>query len=259
MPLLKYIPLLALFLLSACDMTEYPHPESEYRSELLVFSGMTMISPLMEISTIFEQQEGCRVKFSYGGSGHIMRSVDVNQVGDVFFPGDESYVRQLKDRGIITRTTVIGHNVAGFFVEKGNPYKIEADIRSLLDPDLRVVIGSPRAGAIGRETQRILDHAGIYQDVVDHALFMTTDSKGLVQAIKRRDADLAVNWRAVYFLADNSQKMDFIALPDKQAHKQLIVMGELVYSQEPELARRFVELAASPQGQAIFAKYGFRD
>lgn len=259
MSLLKYLIFLVMFLLSGCDMTEYPQPEKQYHSELLVLSGMTMISPVMEIAALFEQQEDCRVKISYGGSGHLMRSIEVNRVGDVFFPGDESYIQQLKAREIITRTAVIGYNVAGFFVEKGNPHQIKADVKALIDPQLRVAIGSPEAGSIGRETQRILDQVGIFRDVVDNALYLTTDSKGLVQAIKRRDADLVINWRAVYYLSDNRVKMDFIPLPDSTAPQQPMVMGQLIYSHEPELAHRFIELSASPQGQAIFAKYGFQD
>ncbi len=233
-----FIYITILLLTAGCDMTRYPEPESEQRPELLVYCGMTMIRPVMEISALFEEQEDCRVKITYGGSGHIMQSVQVNQVGDLFFPGKESYVRELIGTGSIVATSVLGYNVAGLFVQPGNPYQIVSDMKALLDPALNVVIGGPDSGSIGGETKRILDGAGIYQDVVEHALYMTTDSKGLVQALKNREADLVINWRAVYFAPDNKESMDFIPLPPGLAIKQPLLMGLLKYSRDPDLAKR---------------------
>lgn len=256
----KYIIVCLLMLvLSGCDMTEYPQPESDYRPELLIYCGMTMIKPIMEISAILEKEEDCNVKITYGGSGHITRSVKINKIGDVFFPGKESYVKQLEQYGSITRTAFIGHNVAGFFVQPGNPHQVTADINTLTDRSINVVIGSPDAGSIGKETERILRKSDIFQDVVDNALFMTTDSKGLVQAIKNKDADLVINWRAVKFLPGNIEAMDYIPLPDDVAIKQPLIMGQLKYSQYPELAEKLMVLATSDRGKAIFSKYGFRD
>ena len=74
------------FLLVACDMQKYPEPVNSNQRELLIYSGMTMLQPLQEISTLIEKEENCRIKITYGGSGHILKSVEVNQIGDLFFP-----------------------------------------------------------------------------------------------------------------------------------------------------------------------------
>lgn len=250
--------LIVLFVMG-CDMRQYPEPDSIYQRELLVYCGMTMIRPVMEISAILENEAGCKIKITYGGSGHIARSVKVNQIGDIFFPGRESYIKILEEYGSISKTSVIGHNVAGFFVQPGNPYHVTSDIKSLLNPALNIVIGSPDAGSIGKETERILRKADIFQDVVDNSLFMTTDSKGLVQAIKEKDADLVINWRALKYLPGNSDAMEFIPLPENIVIKQALIMGKLKYSQYPDLAEQFLMLATSERGQNIFKKYGFRD
>ena len=134
--------LILLNLLCACDMRRYPHPENEQQREILVYSGMTMIQPLLEIVELFEEREDCSVKISYGGSGHILRSVEVNQVGDIFFPGESSYVDALTAPGVVIATARIGYNEAGFFVPRGNPRNISANLENLLDKNLRVVIGN---------------------------------------------------------------------------------------------------------------------
>ncbi|WP_321395063.1 substrate-binding domain-containing protein [uncultured Desulfuromusa sp.] len=250
---------LLLFLLAACDLQEYPEAEQTNRSEILIYSGMTMIEPLMEIVALIEAQENCQIKITYGGSGHILKSVEVNQIGDIFFPGDESYINPLRESGVMTESVPVGYNQIGFFVQPGNPKQISADLDHLLDKTLNIVIGSAEAGAVGRETKRILNQAGIYQDVVDNALYMTTDSKGLAAAIKSKTADLTVNWKSVGFLTRNVGGMDFIPLPTEYSQKHPLVMGLLSYSQHPELAKKFLQLASSDAGRGIFRKYGFLD
>ncbi len=247
------------FILLACDMQTYPEPESSPQRELLIYSGMTMIQPLQEISALIEQDEHCRIKITYGGSGHILKSVKVNQIGDLFFPGDKSYIDGLQEQGIITESVQVGYNEAGFFVQPGNPKQITSDLRQLQNRQLHVVIGSRKAGAIGRETEKILRQAGIYQEVLNNALYLTTDSKGLAQAIMKQDADLVLNWKATNYLSENIGKMEFVALPPEYSERQLLVMGLLTYSQHPQLARKIMQLAASEVGQSIFRKYGFLD
>ena len=246
-------------LLVSCDMHKYPEPEGSDRREILIYSGITMVQPLLEIARLIESTENCNVKIAYGGSGHIMKSVEVNQVGDIFFPGKDSYINTLIEKGIVRESSAVGYNQIGFFVSPGNPKQIDANLNSLLDAQLKVVIGSPNSGSVGREARKILKNAGIYQQVVDAALYLTTDSKGLSSAIKNQKADLVINWKAVSFFSENAGKMEFLPLPAECSKKRPLVMGLLSYSRYPQLARKLIQLAKSPTGQTIFRKYGFQD
>lgn len=259
-PLTKILLLFILpFFLSSCDLQKYPEAENSDRPEILIYSGITMIEPLMEIVTLVEAQENCQIKITYGGSGHILKSVEVNQLGDIFFPGDDSYIKPLKGTGVITESVQVGYNQLGFFVQPGNPKKISGSLDHLLDKRLNIVIGSAEAGSVGHETKRVLSQARIYQDVVNNALYMTTDSKGLAAAIKSKNADLTPNWKAVGYLKRNVGTMDFIPISSKYSQKHPLVMGVLTYSQHPELAKKILELASSEVGRNIFRKYGFLD
>lgn len=248
-----------LFFLTACDMQKYPEPANSNQCELLIYSGMTMLQPLQEISALIEKEENCRVKITSGGSGHILKSVEINQIGDLFFPGDKSYIDELQKKGTVTQSVQVGYNEAGLFVQPGNPKQITSDLNQLQNKLLNVVIGTKKAGAIGRETKRILQHAGIYQEVIDNSFYMTTDSRGLALAIKSKDADVVMNWKAISFLPANIGQMDYIALPDEKIKQQPLVMGLLTYSHHQGLARKIMQVASSDVGQNIFQKYGFLD
>lgn len=251
--------LLAFFIFSGCDMRQYPYPQGSDRREILIYSGMTMIKPLLEIKTLFEEREHCTVKISYGGSGHLLRSVGVNKIGDLFFPGDQSYVRNLEKQGLIFDQVEVGYNQIAFFSQPGNPKGLEANLSQLVDKSLHVVVGNEKSGAVGRETKKILEKAGIYQAVMQNALYLTTDSKGLVKALKDKDADLVVNWKAVGFIPENRDQMYLIPLTEDAAEKVPLVMSVLKYSQHPELAAKFMDFSVSETGRKIFQRYGFRD
>ncbi|MBN2705403.1 MAG: substrate-binding domain-containing protein [Deltaproteobacteria bacterium] len=244
---------------AGCDSQQYPATKDTGRKEILIYCGMTMIKPIMELVASFEAQEKCNVKLTYGGSNHLLHSIETNQIGDLFFPGKESYVNTLSQSGVVTDSVTLGYNQAALFVQTGNPKNLTSTLSNLIDEHLHVVIGNDSSGSIGRETRRILEKAGIFQEVVDNALYLTTDSKGLVKAIKNKEADLVVNWQAVLYLDDNRKFMTLLPLPPVYVEKQPLVMGLLKFSRDKALARSFMRLAASPAGQDVFKRYGFRD
>nr|WP_320048842.1 substrate-binding domain-containing protein [uncultured Desulfuromonas sp.] len=249
----------AMVILGGCDPREHPDMGSPHKKELLVYSGMTMVKPLLELVEIMERQHECEIKVTYGGSGHIAKSVRINQVGDLFFPGDSSFIRSLQDEGLVSDVVEVGYNQAALFVQRGNPLHIEASLDELADPGYNVVLGNEFSGAIGRETKNILLTAGLYDRVVENVLYMATDSKGLAQAIRHQDADLVMNWKAVASLPENKYVMEVLALPEEIAGRHPLQMGLLSYSRQPELARLFLELAHSERGRDIFRRYGFVD
>ncbi len=244
---------LFLCLVSCCDEEQ----ESTTQKELLIYCGATMPGPIREIADRFEKQQDCIVKMIIGGSGTLYRSIEVNNSGDLYLPGSESYIQKAQADGWVTETQVVGYNRAALFVAKGNPLGIPAQLDSLLNMDYRTVLGAPDSGSIGRETKRILSKAGIYEQAIDHALFLTSDSKGLRQAIVDGTADLTLNWYATAFWAEGGDQMDVLRLDESIAPSHPLVMGVLKCSTNSELARKFIHLAQSPSGHESFQQHGF--
>jgi len=250
--LLLFLPLL----LCCCDATKHPLKDSVQKKEMLIYCGTTMLQPVLELSAIVEKEKDCVVKVSYGGSTHLSKSVEVNRIGELFFPGSVSYVQGLQEKGLISETVDVGNNEVALFVRKGNPKEVKADLMDLIRPDLQVVIGARNAGAIGKTTQMCLIRKGIYEKVLKKAVFLTTDSKGLMQALRRNRADVVLNWLAVGYGAEYKEYVEAIRLPREQALQQKLTIGLLSFSQNPELGKYFLELAASSRGKEIFSRYG---
>ena len=254
------IPL--IFMTTACSDKPEPNESANgsgrSQKELLIYSGITMIRPMSEIATLIEQQEGCKVTITKGGSGNLLKSILHNQVGDLYLPGSERYFSIIAEKhiGLVIDTVMVGENRAVMMVQKGNPKEIPATLTSLADSAYAVVIGNPDSGSIGKETKKILERKGVFEAVVRNAMYMTTDSKDLVKAIKNKEADIVVNWFAASTWENNSQFLDIIEIDPQYAKTKKLVLGLLQFSKNPALARKFMLLASSSQGREIFKKYG---
>ncbi len=229
---------------------------STEKKELLVYCGITMIKPMSEITAIIEKEENCRIIITKGGSGNLLRAIKVNQVGDLYFPGSDSYIKTATNEGLIVESVNVGFNKAAIMVRKGNPKHITGDLENLANAEYAVVIGDPNSGSIGRETRKILDRRGIFENVCRNAQRLTTDSKDLVKAIKDGEADLVINWYATATWPENQGYVDTLPIDERYAVKKQLTLGILKYSKHPEIAKKVLKLASSPKGREIFNRYG---
>lgn len=229
------------------------------KPELLLYCGITMVRPMTEIAQNFERRENVRITVAQGGSEDLFQSAKKSGVGDWYLPGEPSYYQKHLKEGLFGEYVTVGYNQMALMVQKGNPKGVKSDPRELLRKDLITIIGNAESGSVGQEAKAILDGLGIYPRVIKQAVFLAPDSRSLVNAMKRGEADLTMNWRAVGFFPDNAAKIDIIDLDPRIARPQALMLIQLKSARNPELARRFMDYAAGDEGQAIFRKHGFLD
>jgi molybdate transport system substrate-binding protein len=246
--------LCVLFLLTACDNQS---PALAEKKELLIYCGITMEKPIRELAEVFEKKENCTIKIMIGGSGTLYRTIMVNKTGDLYLPGSEAYIKKALADGIVTEARRVGYNRAALIVAKSNPLGISTKLENLADKKFRIVLGSPDSGSIGKETKKILTNAGFYEKALDNSLYLTSDSKGLRQAITEGVADLTLNWGATTFWRENKENMEALRLDDSVAVPHRLMVSLLKYTQEPELAERLFNFICSETGRETFKRYGF--
>lgn len=246
------------FVLIFCGCQASPVDEKP-KQELLIYCGSTMAQAVREMADSFERQEGCVVKMINDGSGNLHHSIHINQVGDLYLPGSEDYIEECKAKKMVIETQRVGFNRAVLLMAKGNPLHISADLNNFVNGTFRTILGGAESGSIGRETQAILEPQGLYARAVKQALLLATDSKDILQAMRAGHADLSINWDAAVLPEDRATTLETLRLDESLAVPHALVLGLLKSSRHPELARRFMAFSVSPEGQKIFARYGFGD
>ena len=218
-----------------------------------------MVNPIKKIAEILEPELGVEILITQGGSEDLYQSLKAAHKGDLYLPGSASYRNKHEKEGLLGEWVHVGYNQATLIVAKGNPKQLDNRLSNLMKPELRVIIGDPDSGSIGKETKRILEAAGIYDKVRSNVLFLSTDSRNLNYALKQNDADVSINWRATALFPENREQIDHIDLSPEIATPKKLILNLLTFSKFPDKARRFMQFAASPEGQAIFREHGFLD
>lgn len=229
------------------------------KPEMLLYCGITMVRPMTEIAQAFEKRESIKITIAQGGSEDLYQSARKSGVGDWYLPGEPTYRDKHLADGLLGDYVNVGHNQMALLVPKGNPKQIKPDPNQLLRKDLIVVIGNAESGSVGQEAKRILDQLGIYPKVVRAAAFLAPDSRSLMGAMRKGEADVTMSWRATAYFPDNAGKFDVLDLDMKLAPPQPLLLNLLRSSKDPERARRFMDFAAGEAGQSIFRRYGFLD
>ena len=228
-------------------------------NSLLIYCGITMVRPISELAANFEQRENIKIRIAQGGSEDLYQSARKSRLGDLYLPGEPSYRDKYLSEGFLGDYVVVGYNQLGIFVQKGNPKKIKPELKELLRKDLVLMIGNALSGSVGLETKQTLDRFKLYPQVVSKAAFLMPDSRSLALSLKRGEADVTLSWRATAFFPDNAPYMDVVDLDSRIAPLQALLLNQLTFSRNPEMARKFSDYVASPEGQATFRKFGFLD
>jgi molybdate transport system substrate-binding protein len=226
-------------------------------NNLLIYCGITMVRPMTDVARLFEKQEKISVAIAQGGSEDLYQSAKKSRQGDLYLPGEPIFRIKHQPEGLLGEFRSLGFNQMALMVKKGNPKKVKPDLKELLRKDLAVVLGSSESGSVGVEAHRILTQAGLYNKVAAKVVQMLPDSRSIMAAMRRGEADVTMSWRATGYFPDNAPHLDVLDLPASVAPLQELQLTLLTFSKNQALARKFIEFATGPQGQKIFRQYGF--
>jgi molybdate transport system substrate-binding protein len=242
------LPLLLLAWVAPAAAGPAPQP-------LLVYGAADLAFALKEIVPLFEKAAGARIGLVLGSTGTLARQIESGAPADVFFAADESFVDDLRARGIVipeSRTLYAqGRIVLATSVKTGVSV---TGLGDLARPEIRrIAIANPAHAPYGRAAQQALESAGlwerlrpklVYGENIRHALqFVET---GAVEAglVAQSIADVP-GIRAVPI--------------DPALHRPLNQYAVVVKrSARPELGLAFIHFLVGPEGRPIMRRYGFR-
>jgi molybdate transport system substrate-binding protein len=222
---------------------------------LLIYGAADLAFALKEIVPLFEKAAGARVAVVLGSTGTLAKQIENGAPADVFFAADESFVDDLRAKGIVipeSRTLYAqGRIVLATAVKTGVSV---TGLGDLARPEIRrVAIANPAHAPYGRAAQQALESAGlwerlrpklVYGENIRHALqFVET---GAVEAglVAQSIADVP-GIRAVPI--------------DPALHRPLNQYAVVVKrSARPELGLAFIHFLVGPEGRPIMRRYGFR-
>jgi len=244
----------AFYIVHETPQTPMPVHGEESNKMLMVYSGAGMRKPMDEIGTLFEQKYGVSVNYNYGGSNTLLSQIELTQQGDVYMPGATMYIERARDKGFVDYEQLVAYHIPVIVVPEGNPANITC-LKDLTKPGVRVVLGDAKAAACGKIANKILEKNGILDAIDANVIARTGTVNELVADICMGTADASIVWKAS--LAGTENKTDIIEIPKEQNIIKVIPIGTLTFSENKDMAKKFVDFVTSDEGKAVFEKYGF--
>jgi len=258
---MKRHKILALVLLVSMStlLTSCGDSSTTEKKTLLIYSGTAMTQAMEEIAAIIEEQENCTITIQAGNSGSLLETIRNEQVGDLYLPGDDSFIATALREDLVIETALVGYNEPVAMVREGNPLGITAAPASFADEAYVLAIADPEKASVGKETIHIFANMRILDQAMDNVHSTTATAAELVGILKNGEADLIINWYTWSVDPETAPFVDAVRISEQYVSRKKLVLGLLITSEYPELARKFMAYAASDAGQAVFNKYGLYD
>jgi molybdate transport system substrate-binding protein len=254
------VVVLVLLAVAGCERNEPgATPDKQLpEKELVVFAA----SSLREVFTALGDELGrahpeSKITFNFAGSQELRTQIEQGARADVFASADTKHIEALVQAGKAASPILFARNEPVIAVSKESAGKVHglADLPNLE----RIVVGTPEV-PIGRYTLQILDLASASLGADFRA---RVDAKVVSRELNVRQvlAKVTLGEAQAGFVYRTDARAAGAGVSVVDIPANLNVIAEypisIVATPQPLLAKEFVSLVLSPQGQKILADAGF--
>jgi len=247
-PLLRLAPLLAAGLCAGARLAA---------GDVMVFAAASLSDALRELAAIEQRATGDTVRLNLGASSTLARQIEAGAPADVFFSADEAKMDDLARARLIdpaTRRSLLSNTLV-IVVAADSPLALQS-ATDLLQPAVRrIAIAEPASVPAGIYAREYLRKVGLW-DRLSPKFVPTENVRAALAVVEIGDVDAGIVYRTDALISKRVR----IAweVPPAEGPRISYPVALVKDGGNPAGARRFLALLLSPEGRAVFAKYGFR-
>ena len=234
----------------------------EQGGTLTILAASSLTDAFGQLGKTFEQQNpGTTVKTSLGASSDLLAQIQQGAPADVFASAAEEEMNTaVKDNLVAGKPVVFVKNREIIMVPKDNPANIKS-LEDLSKPNIKLVLAAKDVPAADYAVE-ILDKANkVYgsnfkKDVLSNVVSREADVRAAVNRVVVGDADATFGYASDY-TPDIRDKVKVITIPPDLNIIATYPIATLKVAKEPVLAKKWVDLVTSSEGQEVLKKWGF--
>lgn len=264
--------LLMVLLVTACNprpgsprSTSTPPKAAGASGTLTVLAAASLTESFTELGQIFETRNpGVKVTFSFGGSQQLAQQLSQGAAADVFASASPKYMTAAVDAKRVDQADVktFVNNRLVVVIPKDNPGGL-TKLQDLAKPGLKLDLAD-KSVPVGQYSLDFLDKAAndpafdpqFKQNVLKNVVSYEDNVKAVATKVSLGEADAGIVYETD-ILAGAAAQTSSMDIPDALNIIATYPIAPISDSKQLDLARAFVALVLSSEGQAVLAKYGF--
>lgn len=236
-------------LASSCEQAPKLH-------ELNVSAAVSLKDALKEIAVLYEKQHpDTKVNFNFASSGLLCEQIIQGAPVDIFVCASKSQMEQLRAKGLIVEDSVssCAENQLVVIAVDGKKF---LQLSDLLQAD-RISIGDPKTVPAGSYAQEALEKANVFGQLKQkQKLVYAENALQALTYVESGDVDAGIVYNTDALLAKKS-KISF-SIPPNYTSPMVYKIAVLKSTKNADVARSFVALVLSKEGQERFRSRGFK-
>ena len=222
---------------------------------LVLFSGGVNRLAIQDTISRFQRREGVMVNVVYNGCGILVGEMKSNNVPDVYFSCDTSYVTQV--RTLFQSPLTVSETDMVIIVQKGNPKNINS-LADLGREGMSIGLANEKQSALGALTANLLQQLKLYDAVRKNVSVDTTTADLLVAQLLAGSAaklDAAVVYRVN--CSQVKDKLEIISIEEgNPIARQPIAVSRR--SEHKYLTQRLIDAITTAESRRRFEAVDFR-
>lgn len=228
-----------------------------------VFAAASLSEAFTEIGRLLERrQPGLDVRLNFAGSQQLVAQLEQGAVADVFASADERWMARARARGLVAgEPVVLAGNRLVLITPSTNPARI-GRLQDLARGGIKLVLAAD-AVPVGRYSRQVL--ADLARDAAFGADFASRvlrnvvseeeNVKSVLGKVQLGEADAGIVYRSDV-TTSAARYVRVFEIPESADILAPYPIAVLAGSPQPEVARAFLDLVLSEEGQAILERRG---
>lgn len=250
------VSLLALMLLAFTAGCNRDAPSADENNPPIVLAASSLQESLEAAADAWAVRGHSRPVLSFAATSALARQIDSGAPADLFLAADQDWMDHAQARGRIkpaTRADLIG-NALVLIAPSGSALEWRAgdDLAAALD-DGKLAMADPDAVPAGKYGKAALENLGQW-DAVSPGVVRGENVRAALAFVERREAAAGIVYATD---AMASGKVRVVAIFPAASHPPITYPIAILTSSTSEDAPAFARYLRSPEGRAVFQRFGF--
>ena len=229
---------------------------------LTVLAASSLIDAFGELASRFEEKNpGVKVRQSFESSSTLLAQIQQGAPADVFASAAEEEMNTAVEDGLVKgEPEVFVKNREIVMVPKNNPANIRR-FEDVAKPDVKLVLAGKDVPAADYALQILGKAKGEYgagfeKEVLSNVVSRESDVRASVNRVVVGDADATFGYASDY-TPDIRDKVKVVQIPPDFNIVATYPIAALKDAKSPGLAKKWVEMVTSEEGQRVLQKWNF--